>query len=233
MTADRVAVGWGFRAGLRRARAPRSLLGAALVLGLVALLAYAERRAGLFGATSRALSDRVFGTVLPIALLAGSTRILLPVRLDQSSAAAARLGASRRAVALGTIVASMIALALFAALAASTAAWFAHDPTAPPRLEDCATSGWIGALTACAYAGLFAFGSTFGARGGGRLVALVCDLALGGAVAAVPSLLVPSSHAQNLLGGPAPLSIAQSTSALGLAALAAGFTVLALYRCPP
>jgi hypothetical protein len=224
---------WGFASAMGRAAAARTLLAGAFALGFVLLIAYAERRAGLFGAASRALADRVFGALLPIFLLAGSTRILSPVRLDRASSAAARFGASRRAAALGMVLASMLSLAVFAALAAAGAAWIAHDPTAPPRVVDGATSGWIGALTAVAYAALFAFGATFGARGGGRFAALVADLALGSSVAAAPAILAPSTHAQNLLGGAAPLGLAQSSSALCLFALAVGFTGLAIYRCPP
>jgi hypothetical protein len=197
------------------------------------LLAYAERRGALFGAANRALIERLFGAILPLSLLGASSRILEPLRLDVAATAIARFGASRRQVALGAILATMAALALFAAAAAAAAAWVAHDPSAPPRVLDAATCAWIGALAGISYAALFAFGATFGARGGGRFVVLVLDLIMGDAAFSAVSLAAPSAHAQNLLGGAAPLGITQPASAVALLLLAIGFSFAALRRCDP
>jgi len=222
----------GFRVGLRNATATRSLVGAAFTLAVVALIAMAEKQVGVFGAANRALEDRVFGLLLPFVLLYASTRILQPMRLDDAASPIARFGFSRRAVGLGLIGASMVAGAALAAVAAAETTILAHDLTAPPPALDAFNCAWIGALTGCAYAGLFALGATFGARGGGRLWALGLDFVLG-ATSGFAAVLVPRAHAQNLLGGEPPLLLAQPASAALLVVLAIGFTVLALARSTP
>jgi hypothetical protein len=222
----------GYRGGVRRAIAARSLATAVLAFGLVVLVAIAEKKSGIFGAANRALEDIVFSVILPVGLLWTSTRILEPLRLDVAVAPLARFGPSRRSVALGLIVASMLAGAAFAAVAAGATAILAHDPTAPPAALDAFTCAWIGALTASAYAALFALGATFGARGGGRFWALALDFVLG-STGGFAALIVPRAHALNLLGGEPPLLLSQPASAALLATIAVAFTALALARCAP
>jgi hypothetical protein len=200
-----------------------------LVWGLAAMVATAEKRSSLFGAAERALEGQLFGFIVPLTLFWLSTRILLPERLDTSTAPLARFGLSRRAVALGIVTASMVAGAAVVAIAAALTAFFAHDPSAPPVALDLLTSSWIGALTAFAYAALFAFGATFGARGGGRFWALGLDFALG-STSTVVALFTPRAHAHNLLGGEPPVLLSQPTSAALLVAITATFTWLALTR---
>jgi hypothetical protein len=222
----------GFRSGMRNATATRSLVGAIITLGVVALISLAEKQASVFGAASRALEDRVFGLLLPFVLLYSSTRILEPVRLEDAATPIARFGFSRRSVGLGLVVAAMVAGGALAAVAAAETAILAHDLTAPPPALDAFTCAWIGALTGCAYVGLFALGATFGARGGGRFWALGLDFVLG-ATSGLAAVLVPRAHAQNLLGGEPPLLLAQPASAALLVAMAIGFTALALARSTP
>jgi hypothetical protein len=222
----------GFRSGMRNATATRSLVGAMATVLAVALISLAEKQAGIFGAASRALEDRVFGLLLPFVMLYASMRILEPVRLEDAAAPIARFGFSRRSVGLGLIVASMVAGGAIAAIAAAETALLAHDLTAPPPALDAFTCAWIGALTGCAYAGLFALGATFGARGGGRYWALGLDFVLG-ATSGFAALFMPRAHAQNLLGGEPPLFLAQPASAALLVALAIGFTLVALARSTP
>jgi hypothetical protein len=217
---------------MRRALATNALAVAVIAWGLSSLFAVAERRTTLYGAASRALEGQVFGLIVPISLLWISMRILEPLRLDIAATPLARFGLSRRAVALGLIAASMVAGALVAAITAAIAALAAHDPTAPALAFDLYTSAWIGALTACAYAGLFALGATFGAKGGGRFWALGFDLLFGG-TSGVAALLAPRAHAQNLLGGEPPLLLSQPSSVVLLCLIAAVFTSLALARCDP
>jgi hypothetical protein len=221
----------GFGTGRRRAQAPRALFITGFALVLAALVAVAERRIEWFGATSRALSGIVFGLLLPVALVATSGQVLFPLRLATSASFFARFGASRRAVALGLVMASMGTAAILAAAMGAVTALIAHDPTAPPAGVDALTTAWIGLLTGAAYAALFALGSTFGARGGGRYWALVLDFALG--AGGVTSVLVPRAHAQNLLGGAPPLMWSQPASAAALLAIAVVMTLLALARLPP
>jgi hypothetical protein len=222
----------GCTSGLARLAQLRSLLAAASGLGLVSLVAISEKRAALFGAASRALEGEVFGLILPIALVLASRRALTPVRLDMAATPIARFGPSRRAVALGLVVASIIGAALLSASAGAATAVLAHDPTAPSVKVDALSCAWIGALGAAAYAALFALGATFGSSGAGRWWALAGDFLLG-STSGVGALLAPRAHIQNLLGGEPPLLLAQPASAASLAAMTIVFTLLALLRCPP
>jgi hypothetical protein len=221
----------GLTTGRRRAHTPRALFISSFALVLAALVAVAERRVEWFGAASRALSGVVFGLLIPVALVATSGQVLFPTRLAASATFFARFGASRRSVALGLVVASMCTAAILAAAMGAVTALIAHDPTAPPPAADALTTAWIGLFTGAAYAGLYAFGATFGAKGGGRYWALVLDLLLG--AGGMTSALAPRAHAQNLLGGAPPLMFSQSQSAAALLVLAALTTLLALARLPP
>jgi hypothetical protein len=217
---------------MRNATATRPLVGALFTLLVVALIALAEKHAAMFGAANRALEDMVFGLLLPFVLLYVSTRVNGPVKLEDAATPLARFGFSRRAVGLGMILASMVAGGALAAVAAAETAVLAHDMTAPPAAVDALNCVWIGALTGFAYAGLFAFGSTFGARGGGRFWALGFDFVLG-ATSGFAAVLMPRAHAQNLLGGEPPLMLPQPASAVLLVVLAIVFTALALARSAP
>jgi hypothetical protein len=222
----------GCSSGLARLAQLRSVLAAASGLVLVGLVAISEKRTALFGAASRALEGEVFGLILPVALVLASRRALEPTRLDLAATPLARFGPSRRAVALGLIVASIAGASLLAASAGALTAVLAHDPTAPAVRFDALSCAWIGALGAAAYASLFALGATFGARGSGRWWALAGDFLLG-STSGVGALLAPRAHIQNLLGGEPPLLLAQPASTASLAAMTVVFTLLALLRCPP
>ncbi|HMI82790.1 MAG TPA: hypothetical protein VK550_01790 [Polyangiaceae bacterium] len=221
----------GCSSGLARITHIRSLGAGASGLLLVALVALSEKRAALFGAASRALEGEVFGLILPIALVLASRRALEPTRLATAATPLARFGPSRRAVALGLVIASMVGAALLAASAGATAAFLAHDATAPAARFDALACAWIGALGGTAYAALFALGASFGSRGSGRWWAVAGDFLLG-STSGVGALFVPRAHIQNLLGGEPPMLLGQSASAASLAAMSIVFTVLALLRCP-
>jgi len=225
-------VALGCNTGLARLVQARPLLASAGALGVVAVVALSEKRAALFGAASRTLEGEVFGLFLPFVLVLASRRALEPTRLDHAATPLARFGPSRRGVALGLVVASMIGAALLAASSGALAAVVAHDPTAPALTLDAASCAWIGALGGAAYAALFALGSSFGATGSGRWWALAADFLLGG-TSGVGALLAPRAHLQNLLGGEPPMLLGQSASAACLVAMTIAFTVLALLRCPP
>ena len=218
--------------GMDRATKWRTLARGASALVLVALIALAEKRAALFGAASRVLQSDVFGFILPVALLLISRRILAPARLDMAATPLARFGPSRRAIALGLILASAIGSALIGGAAGAIAAALAHDPTAPAAFADALSSAWIGALGAAAYAAYFAFGATYGRSGGGRFAVLVAD-ALLGSTAGIGAVLTPRAHIQNLLGGEPPMLMTQHASTASLALMTAFVTALALLRCPP
>jgi len=211
---------------------PRALLVIAGAWGVAAVAAVTEKRGSPSGAAGRALEGQVFGVLLPFVLLALSTRVLSPLRLDLTTAPLARFGASRRVVASGLIATSMGVGAFVAASAAALTAILGHDPTAPPIAVDALTSAWVGALAASAYAAFFALGSTVGAKGGGRFLSLGLDFVLGGTSGAA-ALFVPRAHAQNLLGGAPPLMLSQPASAALLAAMALAFGAAAVARCAP
>ena len=84
-------------------------------------------------------------------------------------------------------------------------------------------------LGGAAYAAFFAAGSSFGKRGGGRLVALVVDVALGGGHGAA-ALVVPRGHVRSLLGGEAVMAMPGRGSALALVVMVGVFTALAVGR---
>ena len=106
----------GCASGLTRIMRRRSLAAAAAALGMVALVAISERRAALFGAANRVLEGEVFGFILPIALVFASRRAIAPLRLDAAATPLARFGASRRTVALGLVLASMIGAVVLASV---------------------------------------------------------------------------------------------------------------------
>jgi hypothetical protein len=210
-----------------RALAMAALFGTALVL----MVGLVERRAGPIGAVDRCLSG-TFGVVLPIVtfgiVLEGSAR----TNLAESVWSLARHGVSRRAVALGAILAMTMASAAFAALFAILSIVFAGGVQAPLGLvlADALTSARIGVLASTAYVGWFAVFATFGRRGQGRVVPLLLDYALRGSALSL-AVLFPRAHALNLLGGRAPLSMSQEASAAFLAVTAVTLDLIAAARC--
>src|SRR4051812_32957188 len=112
---------------------------AAVALVASISIAIVERQAALVGAASRALEAGIFALVLPLGLLALSTRVVTS-RLDLASMPLARFGASRRAVAAGLILATALLGAALGALLSAAGAAIAHDPAAPPLLAHLPTS---------------------------------------------------------------------------------------------
>ena len=201
----------------------------AILLGVV--MALMERHSDLVGATGRVLEGPVFGWLVPFVSLFGAIRVLGGRRLDQTAAVAARFGYSRRAVAFGLVLVNMVMAGVLSAALASVAVVVAHDPAASPSmLRDALTTAWIAALASYAYCGMFAFGSMFGSRGGGRLVCLAIDLLVGGSHN-VLAVVLPHGHAINLLGGDATFCVGQPASVLALVLLGSLFAAVALLRC--
>jgi hypothetical protein len=208
----------------------------AIALVLAALVAATEHRTGSRGAATRALEGGTFGVLLPVIAL-----IIVRVgcggrRLEDALAPFARLGASRRPLALGLVLGAAAAAAVVGALLGAITPLVAHDPSVGSIGADALASAWIGALAGAAYAPLLALGSTFGARGGGAFVLFFLDLSVG-ASTTVAALPFPRSHALNLLGGVPPSlfesSVTQGQSVLSLVAIAVAATALAVQRCAP
>jgi hypothetical protein len=227
-----VALLAGLRQGAGRCARAGSVGGAAIALSVVLLGALAEKRSALAGAANRALLGSAFGLVIPLVVFATVAAIIGPGRLDYAASPIARFGHSRRQVAAGLALAAMAIGGVAAAVLGATSAVAAHDPTAPPVLFDALAAAWIGAVTGCAYAAFFVFGSTMGRRGGGRYLALALDFSMG-ATGTAAAVLCPRAHATNLLGGEPLLHVGQSASLLMLIALSAVFWAAAVLRCPP
>lgn len=221
----------GIRLGLGRALSVRSLVIATCIVGFAAAAALAERKLELLGSASRALEGSAFGFLIPLSTFAAVGTVLGKGRLDDATTHFARFGASRRAIALGLLLSSMFAAGCLAAMIAVVTASLAHDPWAPPLVEDVLASAWIGALAGSAYGGVFVLGSTFGARGGGRGIALLLDFVLGGSLGWLATL-TPRAHASNLLGAPPPFeAMGQWASLPALLAMAVLSGALATFRC--
>ena len=234
MTARAVLAGANL--GIGRALAPRLLLAMLAAFVVTVLLALAEKRASLPDAATRALLGAAFGLVIPVFALFSTGVVLAGARLDDATTPLALLGAPRKAAALGLSFSVAAESALAASIIALLTTLVAHDPLAPPVVTDMVSAAWIGALTACAYSGLFTFGSTWGARGGGRAALFMADWVLGGANS-LGNVILPRAHTQNLLGGEPPFlfshGLSQGASALVLGAIACALTLAAVARCRP
>jgi hypothetical protein len=210
---------------VRRPTALSVLLGAALVV----VAALVERREGSAGAVDRTLGA-TFALVLPLVSFAVAAEATGRGNLRDAVWPAARYGVARRDVALGTVFAGAAASAVLGALFAVLAVLAAQGAGNPPVVRDVFTSAWIAGLTGAAYAAWFAFGATFGRRGGGRWVPLVLDFVVGGSAGALAAAL-PRGHAANLLGGAGPMGLGQAESSLVLAGSAVVLAGLAALRC--
>jgi hypothetical protein len=138
-------------------------------------------------------------------------------------------GATPLRAAAATVAVVVAASAAACAVLGAAVAIVAHGSADPPVARDAIASAYAGALGGAAYASLFALGSTFGRRGGGRTVALVADWLLGANATAV-ALVTPRAHVRNLLGGAPPAGIGERGSAILLILLAVVFATLAVRR---
>ncbi len=224
----RLALGLGFELGRARLTQRSTMLTALLCIALVATSAFIERRVGSAGAVDRSLVS-TFQLIIPLVTFAIMRTASGRTRLDLGTMPLARYGAPRPYLALGLILAAAVTAALFSALLSMESVLLAHSSVSPPLARDLFQSAWIGALTAAAYATLFAFGGSFGERGRGRWVPLVADFLLGRG-ASLFGVVFPRANAQNLLGGAAPLGLSQAASSLVLAALLILFATLATLR---
>ena len=226
--------GWmGALVAMRRLRGRAALLIAATTVGFSTVAAFAERRALAADAPSRVLQGPVFGLAIPLATLALLSVSLGGGRLDQAMSGAAMLGANRRAAALGALLAVGGVATFLCAITAGCAALVAHGTLRGSSLCDAFTCSWIGMLSAIGYTGLFAAGSTFGRRGGGRTLALLADLVLGPTVGTA-TFVLPRAHSLVLLGSATTAaSFTQPVSSAALVLIAIGWTLLAAGRVRP
>jgi hypothetical protein len=222
------AIRLGFAAGLSRLRRRSSLLALALAVALVVVGALVERAANPAAAASASLFA-TFRLVVPLLAFAAVAEVTDRGRLDDAAWPIARYGAARLEVALGIVGAAAAGIAVACGALALVATLLAHGPADPPLARDVLTAAWIGALTGPAYVSWYAFGATFGKRGGGRYAPLLLDFIAGGSTGVFGALL-PRGGAENLLGGEAPLGMSQPASAAALVAMTLALAALAALR---
>jgi hypothetical protein len=214
-----------------RLRRPRAALPPVFALVFVVVAALLERRVGLTRAPDRALVGAVFGLALP--LLAYS---MLSCATDQSRLETAvwevgRHGASRRLGAAGLIAVTAVCLASLGALLAAVAVALTRRVGDAQLASDLVASAWLGLVGGASYACWFALASTFGSRGGGRVVALLVDWILGSGVTALAAPW-PRGHLRNLLGTTPVLDMPQWSALAALLLLSVCYAALAVWRSP-
>jgi len=222
-------VSLGVLVGVRRLATRGASLSALLALALAIAGGLIERRVTTAGAVDRSLAA-TFRVVVPLFCFALAARVADRSSLRDASWSVARFGVARRDVALGIGASLVLVAAVSGAFLAVVAVAVAQSPAAPPFVRDAFTSGWIGGLVAAAYAGWFALGSTFFARGRGRAVVLVLDFILGSGAGLFAAAL-PRAHGRGLFGAEGPLALSQPASSAALVVMAMLLPALAALRC--
>jgi hypothetical protein len=198
-----------------------------LAIAVTVTYAFVARHGAPLDAPGRSIG-LVLRWVVPLAAFAVVTLSLAGSRLDDSVWSIARHGVPRRLVALGSCLAAIAAAAVLAAACAALGLAAAYGG-AHGFGGDVATSLWIAALGAAAYAAWFSLGGAFLRLGRGRWVPLLLDFSLG-ATAGPLALFWPRAHLENLAGGAAPLALSQPSSSVALAGMAVIALCLAAMR---
>lgn len=219
----------GFRIGRQRLRRRRVVLLALLGLALAIAGAIIERRVTSAGAVDRSLVA-TFRLVIPLVTFAVVTEASARSRLREATWSGARFGAGHRDAALGLVAAAVLTSTVLSAVFAIAAVVCAHAPGSPPLVADGLLSAWIAVVVAFAYAGWFAFGSTFLKLGRGRYWPLALDFIIGGSTGLAGAIL-PRGNAMNLLGGAQPLDLTQPASMGILIASGVALCVASAMRC--
>jgi hypothetical protein len=191
--------------------------------------AVASRWVGAPPSADRILLNAVGPIVLPLLAYALAGAALGGRSLASSTAAVVALGAQPARAALATLGVVAMACAAAGGLFSALVAVTAHGASDPPVARDAFASAYAGSLGGAAYATWFAMGATFGKRGGGRLVFLVVDWAVGASNGA-GALLSPRGHVRNLFGGAPPVDLPERASAGLLVALALACALIATRR---
>ncbi|HEX8791995.1 MAG TPA: hypothetical protein VF765_13665 [Polyangiaceae bacterium] len=213
----------------RLLRTPRTVLTVGAWAALAIGFAVAARAQGASHGADRALVDAFGALVVPLLCYAIAGGALGADSLSAAGASAVAFGATPRRTAATTIATILGASVASCAVLGAAVAIVAHGSADAPVARDALASAYASALGGAAYASLFALGSAFGRRGGGRTVALVADWLLG-ANTTVVAFVTPRAHLRNLLGGTPPAALGERLSAVALLLLAALFALLALRR---
>ena len=222
----------GWLLGARRLTHPLTLVSGAALLLLLLLLIALERQVSVLAAADRVLFGPAFGLLLPLVGFLTLERLTERQRLDEAVAALARHGADRRLALLGLFTAAAVALCLMGALLGAFGVMLARGVADPAMPADAAVSAAIGAGGGIAYAAWFSLGSSFGARGGGRVWALGLDwmFGIGSTAIAVPW---PRAHIASLIGASPVLGLPVISGWFLLFGLSALDLALAIGRAPP
>ena len=213
----------------RLSRTPRAWIPVGAWAALTLAAAWAARSTGSAHGADHALVGAYGALALPLLVYGVVAATLGGDGLARACGSLVAFGAPASRAALATIGVAIGASAIIGALLAAAVAAFAHGMSDPPLARDLATSAWIGALGAAAYAAYFCFGATFGARGGGRSAALVIDWIFGAGSGAT-ALLFPRPHLRNLLGGAPALEMSQRGALVALVVVTVVFALLAVAR---
>jgi|GEM_PF-1987304 len=218
----------GFMMAARRLISRSTLLLIALSLALAVVAGIVERRVTTLGAVDRSLVS-TFRLVVPLYCFAIAGSACHRMGLRDAVWPVARFGASRRDVALGIVLALVIASAMGGVLLSVAAVVSSYGASSRPLVIELFTSGWIGALVAAAYGGWFALGATFLDRGRGRGIVLALDF-LFGAGTGVLAAVFPRSHARGLLGDVGPAGFSQPRDCIALVVMLLVLAALAVMR---
>lgn len=222
----------GARLASAQLRGKLLTLGFALMALLVASIGLLERTESLVGAADRSLLGVVFGWALPLTTFFIVSDISGQARLASGNTRLGRYGQNQRKLLLGELALGCVLTLTFVLIYA----WLALGITAPTfgwaLVSDALTTSWIAALGTFAYIAWFAFWSTWGRHGGGRIIGLLLDWALGLGTS-FGAALFPRAHLRNLLGDVPPITLAQSTSTAVLVSLTLLLLAAALRRVDP
>ncbi len=227
---NRTASAWmGARVALRRMRGPSIILLTVATVAFTTLVAVAERKLGGLGAASRTIQGPLFGLALPLSIVALVSLAFEHKRAEDAFEPIALLGANRRAALLGAVAGVAVIGAFLATVTACIGTLFAHGIHDPNGPGDAWLTARTGALAGAAYVSYYAAASTFGKRGGGRMIALVANLVFG-AMAGIAAIPFPHAHVLNLLGAEPVANLSQRVSSVVLVALTVGYAGIAALR---
>lgn len=216
-----IALGWT-RTGPRRV---------GVLLGLGGLghagVAWAVRSSSRLGAPDAVLG-LAFGFGLPLIAYGAVATALANTDLSNATWAAARLGLSRRGVAIGLSLSAFLTTLLVLMPGLLIGLGVAYG-SLPGVVRDVFTSTGLVVLGAAAYVAVFTLASTAMKRGRARSLALFLDFLLGSGTSAL-ALPFPRGHLSSLLGGEALATLSQRQSSSFLGGLAVAALLLALGR---
>jgi hypothetical protein len=216
-----------FGSALTRERLLRRWVLAPLLLAcvVIAVTAASERAESATLATDRTLVGAVFGLTVPLIAYGAVGLLTMRSRMSTAVEAVARHGADRRRLVLGAVVSAQLA----AAGACAALAILAVIATRGSSLTSLLSSAVSGALLGAAYTGWFAFGSSFGPRGQGRVAALILDWLLG--ASSTLFAFWPRGHVAALVSAGANGS-SMAFAWAALLVLSTMYAIAGFIRCP-